>query len=525
VPLPRWPPRRFEGDVRGSRLQALGVAALGAVLIVGVSRATTQASQRADAAKPQFVDFEFAETPGTVCPGSSECWNTAVEPQIRADGDGAFYVSSENGFAEGTIAAKSIDRGRHYASLPSPNAVSETEELGFAPGGGDTDVAIAPEKNANGFYNVYVASLTLAEIDVSTSTDGGASWRLNPTAARVPGDDREWIAADGASKVCISYHDLVTFNVNVDCSDDAGATFTQHASAIDAKHAFLLQNNQIGNLAIDPDRHTIYQALTGIATPAEAGCGAVNTCKYHAVWIAVSTDGGLSFTDYPVHVGASAQVGFNHLFPNVAVDGAGNVYALWSDDHDVYYSFSTDSGITWSKPEQVNRGPVRTAIMPWAAAGDDGKLDVVYYGTSYADRTTPPDSYPRSAAWYVYFGQNLKATEKGGHFSQEQVSPVVHYGGVCESGISCSGNRDLFDDFGVAASPITGLASIAYTDDQYDDGVEGPPSPQCTPERTNTLRCDHTNIATQTAGPGIFGADDKGKDKKDKDKKDKDKKP
>jgi hypothetical protein len=65
---------------------------------------------------------------------------------------------------------------------------------------------------------------------------------------------------------------------------------------------------------------------------------------------------------------------------------------------------------------------------------------------------------------------------------------VNHRGGVCEEGVSCTGNRDLYDDFGVAASPRTGLASIVYSDDQ--------PS--------NTAGDDHTSIATQLSGPGIY---------------------
>ena len=457
-----------------------------------------------------FVNFELAATPpappGTVCPAST-CWNQAVEPAIRADATGAVYVSSENGLFGGTIAAKSTDGGLHYASLPSPNGVSSGNDTGFAPGGGDTDLATAPARNAAGFYNVYVASLSLADIDVSTSTDGGATWRLNPTGAQVAGDDREWIAADGASKVCISYHDLATFNVDVDCSDDAGLTFTQHAvpGAIDAAHAFLVQNNQIGNIAIDPASHVVYQILTGIASASETACGFAGTCKYHAVWMAVSTDDGRTFTDYPVFVGASDQVSYNHQFPNVTVDRAGTVYALFSDDDDVYYAFSTDQGRSWSAPIRVNRPPAATAIFPWAVAGDAGRLDVVYYGTSYHDASRTPDTFPSSATWFAYFAQNLRATDPHTHFTQVRATPVVHLGAVCESGIGCSGNRDLFDDFGVAASPVTGLASIAYTEDQYSNDTDDAPPPGCTPDRSNTIRCDRTAIATQVGGRPIFG--------------------
>jgi hypothetical protein len=489
--------------MRGLRLRgpAAGLFA-GVALVVCASGAEATPS-----AKPaRFVNFEFAGTPpapvGTVCPGSTDCVNRAVEPAIRADADGSFYVASENGLFKGTVAAKSTDGGLHYASLPSPNELSGGNAPGFAPGGGDADVAIAPARNAAGFYNVYVASLSLVNVSVSTSADGGASWSLNPHAAEIEGDDREWIAADGAGKVCISYHDFATFNVNVDCSFDAGATFTQHAlpGAIDAAHAFLLQNNQHGNLAIDPVSHVVYQPLAGIAGPHEIACGLTNACRFHALYMAVSTDGGLTFTDYPVYVGPSAQVGFNHMFPNVTIDRAGNVYLLWSDDESVYYALSTDHGRTWSAPVRVSQSPARTAIFPWAVAGDEGKLDVVYYGTSFDDGATPPDQYPPSAEWYAYFAQDLDATDLRSDFKQTRATPLVHLGGVCETGISCSGNRDLFDDFGVTANPLTGLASIAYTTDQFRPG--GPP--ECTPERNNTFECDHTGIATQTRGPGIF---------------------
>src|SRR5207237_9012057 len=115
-----------------------------------------------------------------------------------------------------------------------------------------------------------------------------------------------------------------------------------------------------------------------------------------------------------------------------------------------------------------------------------------------------PDNYPSSAAWYVYFAQNLQATTAGSLFSQQAATPVIHNGGVCESGVSCTGNRDLYDDFGVAASPTTGLASIVYSDDQYSNTPTEPAAPGCAPSASNTGSCDHTDVATQTSGPGIF---------------------
>ena len=353
----------------------------------------------------------------------------------------------------------------------------------MATGGGDTDLGVAPQANANGVHNVYVASLSLANVTVSTSQDAGQTWSKNVLSATIPGDDREWIAADQAANVCISYHDVVTFNIDVNCSFDAGATFTQLGSAIDVAHAFLLEDNSTGNLVIDPNSHIIYQVFSGIANATEA----LLPSGFHAVWIAVSNDGGRTFTDHAVYVNPDAAVSYGHQFINATVDQAGTVYVVYNDNHNLFYSFSKDAGQTWTGPVQINQPPSATAIMPWSVACAPGQLNVVWYGTAFFDGSTVPDNYPASAAWYVCFAQNLNAATVGSTFTQAAATPVIHYGGVCEGGISCTGNRDLFDDFGIAVSPATGFASITYSDDQP----------------VNTGRDDHTAIATQTAGPRI----------------------
>jgi hypothetical protein len=280
-------------------MRRLIVLGLGAVLALALSVGAVAAGSKT----ATFTNYSLAETTGTTCPGSSACSNIAAEPAIRADGAGRFFASSENGLGGGTVAFRSTDNGLHYTTLVSPNSLSQTSDTGFAPGGGDTDLAVAPVKNANGFYNVYVASLSLANVDVSTSTDGGATWTLIPVTTPETLDDREWIAADGAAKVCISYHDAPQ-GITVGCSQDAGATFAQFTSAIDVNHAFQIGENSIGNLAIDPTSHVVYQTYSAITTAAETACapqlGVVEgTCDYHGVYMAVSTDGGATFTDYP----------------------------------------------------------------------------------------------------------------------------------------------------------------------------------------------------------------------------------
>lgn len=488
---------------------------------------------------PSFTTFELGrfDVPGITCPGSTSCWNVNAEPQIRADPAGHFYASSEylprvaicsNGLdltnpqCGGTGAWKSSDNGLHYVTLQSPNTLTANCSAfpcttSFSPFGGDTDLATASRLNSNGFYNVYVVSLEratgpLLTVEESTSRDGGATWTINPTSIQAPLNDRPWVAADGANKVCVSSHNVATgFQILVSCSYDGGISFPQVANAFDAAHvALFTAETQIGNIAIDQNSHVIYQTFaSAVVNPAEL----LIPTNFHSVWVAVSIDGGVSFTDYPVYINPNVNVGYDHQFPQVSVDRAGNVYSVFTDDHNTYYSFSTDFGKDWSPPIQVNKAPANTAIFPWSSAGSAGKLDVVWYGTSFDGTATPsgcaqqpctPDNYPITAAWFVYFAQTQSALTTTPAFTQTAATNVIHFGGVCEAGVTCTGNRDLFDDFGVAASPTTGLASIVFSDDQYVGSAAEPPSPTCTPTQSNHGPCDHTDIATQTSGTGIF---------------------
>lgn len=412
--------------------------------------------------------------------------NTDAEPQIRSDADGNFYISSERGLGGGTDAWKSTDGGKTYTYLGQPNALSQTQNLGVAPGGGDTDVAVAPEKNADGFYNVYVASLSLANVDVSTSKDGGKSWATNYASASVPVDDREWIAADGRETVYISYHDIGTFNIDVNRSDDGGATFTKVGEAINPVSnpgvAGASNNNQIGNIAVDHNTGIVYQTFVAANGLTEN----LSSTPMHVVYMGVSRDGGKTFSDYTVYNGPSDK-SYAHQFPNVAVDQAGNVYSIFTDDQNIYYSYSTDQGKTWSPVKKVNQSPSFTSIEPWAVGGSDGRLGIVWYGTS---GSATDGAAAANNEWYVYYTLISNANTAVSKLNQTQASPVVHKAGVCEDGIGCgpNDNRDLYDDFGVAVNPMTGYVSIAYSYDQ--------PS--------NTYADSRTRYATQTSGPRLI---------------------
>ncbi len=485
-----------------------------------------------------FTTFELGrfDVSGTLCPGNTAtCWNVNGEPQIRADRAGNFYVTSEflprtvncsialdlvNPQCGGTGAWRSTDNGLHYVTLTSPNALSTGGTGGpqstLSPYGGDTDVAVGTKRNSNGFFNVYAVSLEratgpLLTVEESTSMYGGQTWSLNPTGATIPVDDRPWVAAEGVNKVCVNYQNTPTnFGLFVTCSEDGGNTFLQTASIFDQSHLtwFGPGNAYKGPLAIDPNNHLIYNVfLSAVGSESDVlPCATLCSNGQHSVWVAVSIDGGKSFTDYLVYNNPDVTASYSHQFPAITLDKAGNIYALYTDNHNTYYSFSTNFGKAWTGPIQINKAPSNTAIFPWGSAGSAGKLDVVWYGTDFFDGTTIPDNYPMSAAWYVYFAQSQNALTSTPTFTQVAATPVIHYGGVCEAGATCApgSNRDLFDDFGVAASPTTGLASIAFDNDQRTGTTAEPLSPTCTLDQNNKGGCERTDVATQTSGPGIF---------------------
>src|SRR5579884_3258879 len=111
-----------------------------------------------------------------------------------------------------------------------------------------------------------------------------------------------------------------SINIDVDCSFDAGKTFTQLGEAFDTNHVWLAQNNEIGNLVIDPTNHYIYQTFSGIANANEVTCSQQGTCGYHVVWVAVSTDGGKTFTDNMVYNNPDITVSYGHQFVNLSID-------------------------------------------------------------------------------------------------------------------------------------------------------------------------------------------------------------
>lgn len=440
----------------------LGAGAL-AVCSATVATAAPRAAVRH--AATGATTFSVGQLQATTV-GASGCGtNIAGEPSLHVSKAGLVELGSEDGLGGGselwTGPSTAAACGLTYDG--QPNGVGG---LGLA--GGDIDTAIAPVKDATGHYRIYVASLNLASINVATSTDDGKTFSQVPLQLGVPVDDREWIAAYGAATSLLTYHDAATNNIDVLRSDSGGGPYLQQGTAIPPTD-YKASNNELGNIVIDHNSPAAFTAYQSFVAPSKDP-GLLGSAPYDEAFVAVSNDGGKTWTDRPVPC-STGHGSLDHQFPNVSVAPDGSVVEAWSNDTQVFTARSTDKGATWTCSGAVSTG-LKQAVMPWVVAGATG-TDLVFYGT--ADAPGP------NQLWSAYFAQST-----GSGFGAPQLITTVHRGPVCEGGVGCTGGRQLLDDFAVDTDP-SGLAHIAYTHDAPDLGGTG----------------SYTGYAVQTGGTTI----------------------
>src|SRR5947207_4675286 len=382
------------------------------------------------------------------------------EPEIHVDNYGDIYVTAINGVPGGTDLWKSTDKGATFVYLGEPDGAQDkcsTLLQCAGLGGGDDSTDVSP-----GGY-LYVSSLWIGNVTVSTSMDGGTggtepgqAWQVNPAAASVIVDDRQWIAAYGPQTLNMTYRQAPgTGALFFNKSTDAGKTFGTPVLVRSG-------NSTEGNLVVDPYNGNLY--TTTIPSTA--------TNQIHLI---KSTDGGVTWTESTAY---TAPAGANpaHKFTVLAIDRGGNLHLVFGQSnadgsYHVYLMSSTDQGVTWLPAVQVDTGTGNTAyaVMPWVAAGSPGVVDITWLGGPQS-----PNVFPSS--WYVFFAQTTNALSGSPTFSQAQVTTKsIHDQDICFNGSACAanprqspGNRDLLEYYTITIDP-NGNANIAYPDSLTPD--------------------------------------------------------
>lgn len=412
-----------------------------------------------------------------------------VEPSVRVDTLGNVFPGAIRGVPAG------VDLWRVFAPygstdfeyLGQPDGTppiagvgpGQDNDPGIGLGGGDIDLASSCETNL-----LNVSSLALATTNNFRSADQGHHFDPTvPSSSTFTGVDRQWYDNDGPLTIYQSVHDVPAGNtIVVTRSIDGGLNWLPVSTNVinpaqpDAYAAALPLNNKGGNIVVDQHTHFLYDIYSAGGTPSDN----VNGNALNAVWIAVSKDQGLTWTDHLIFNTGSPTMRTDNVFPVVAVDDAGNLYAVWSeaDTTDAtlhpgtFMSYSTNQGTTWSAPVKVNPSSQQTTLFPWIDAAGDGGVDIVYYGTTSNVNDTP-------AVWNVFMSQSLAAHTGTPTFTPTQITGVngvnpIHEGNISTGGLQPTGSADrsLADLFQVAID-YHGLANISWTADWYNRANPG----------------------------------------------------
>jgi len=180
----------------------------------------------------------------------------------------------------------------------------------------------------------------------------------------------------------------------------------------------------------------------------------------------------------------------------MAIDRAGNLYVVWAQSTvdpasgnitsstQIYMAVSTNKGATWGAPVNVTAATptLLTNVFPWIAAGDSGRVDIVWYGTTTLGScpNQPCGSGGITGQWQVMMAQSLNTVVNGvpnptPTFATVLVSEIPnHYGAICTFGIGCTtgGDRGLLDFLSVNVG-LQGEANVVWADAVNQNLVSG----------------------------------------------------
>jgi hypothetical protein len=451
--------------------------------------------------------------PGTATftPNESLCLpagvGQAVEPSMIVDSQGTIYVESIRGVpggldlwrwyktadggpnADGTLPFKYEGQPDGCGIFP---ATTFCTTAGVAPGGGDGDLAVnSPDPANTHIPNLAVVSLSAAEVTGSHSTDRADSFASppNPATAGVPFDDRMWIdGVDDPSHVYMEYHDFgTTSQIFVQRSSDGGETYGVPSNVVTPALEPAVgppTGNIAGQVKVDrtscPSHGNVYQIFVGPDNPTD---NLQNSASFmNAAYVGVAsnvslTSPTLTFNDYKIFsCGAGSTcptgLGLGNLFPALAVDNFGYLYAAWSDNSNIYYSFSQHQGTNWSPAIKVTDNTPQAGksnVFPWIAANGNGHVAIAWYG---ADQSGNSNTVSATAThWNVYVAETVKGHSSAPGFTLALATDHSnHTGQISTGGFLGSSDRSLADFFQIAMDPGSRV-NIAYADNHAGKSV------------------------------------------------------
>ena len=404
----------------------VSVLAVAVGLVAGCGGGYTPSSTTTASAAPVSVQASgasaFPSGCGSAVPtGTTETFTpgSSVQPQIAAiPGANLVGVWEQDRWSglgtRGILASHSTDNGMTWSaaqtlpfSVCSGVSVAGVQYdrasdpwLTFA--GNGVVIASAIAFSANGFNGTGFTPNGLSAVLVSRSTDGGVTWSAphaviqdtNPSAsATLYFNDRDSITSDPTTGNAYLVWDRINSSPPGTTSEpawlaksaDGGATWGSAGILYDPGAGNEAFNNEI---VILPNG-TLLDFFTLVATLSFTS----------TLQVVSSTDQGAHWTTVPVTVADITSVGTTNpisggkpirdapMLAQVAADPAGgNVAAVWQQMFNgngafdgIALSVSTDGGMTWSAPKQINGVTSVGAIDPTVRYLPGGVIAVTYY--------------------------------------------------------------------------------------------------------------------------------------------------
>jgi hypothetical protein len=447
------------------------------------------------------------------------------EQGLRVDPSNAnrLYTSAPGSLSSDTSWIwHSLDGGKTFKWVVGATALEGKVTTCF--GGGDTETGV------DSAGHLYFADLTLANFSTSRSDDRGATFTCSNTGVPDAVVDRQWYAFDGdptnggsiyltndeVAQAPASCGSVTNFGQNVlvmyrSPLPGGGATAgIQFGPANKVSNPLGCDEGIMGNNEVSPVATTLGQP-TGVPgqfavlpTPVKHVFVIHDDALLNRILIGrcfpvafgppvpnVSDPSGLNCVDLPMaNLGSSNKTGGN--FPTMAIDKAGNLYAVWEQapinnsgqvigDTVLKYSFSTDQGNTWAAPIQIETtgspvGTLHNNVFAWTVAGDDGRVDIAWYGTPGVapNPSNGPDSCT-GCDWSLWMVQTLNGHAATPTFTAPILASehFIHRGSMYTLIGGQNGDRTLGDFLQLRMGP-NGEAEIGYADSNNVDEAFAP---------------------------------------------------
>jgi hypothetical protein len=516
------------------------------------------AELRAERLNPAPFNFPFASPPPPNSPSAipvtfgqptiAGIQGTGFEPDLRIDPSNmARLYASVPGALSSTDSWiwRSRDAGKTWKWVTASHP--KVGKPVACPGGGDTELAV------DSAGRLYFNDLTLANFSTSRSDDQGTTFMAcSPLSVPNTVVDRQWYAVDGdptalgpsgATANSLYLANNVVGQGAPQCPvSGAGNNVLvifrslpgpvaglQFGPAKAVTQTATCEEGIMGNIEVSPvatktdqaGQPTLGQAVNHVYIPHDdATFSKIRVGRCFPV--PTTTDpSGVLCSDHlvadldPTGNGSNVRTGAN--FPSLAIDNSGNLYVVWQQapvdaggnvgNVSLRYAYSTNEGTTWSNPITIPTPGLMNSVMTWAAAGDDGLVDITFYGTPAS--VTPPPYDPLACAasgaippptprggpdfvngvWSLYMVQTRNGHDPTGvvfaspalagehHNHRGTVASVI--GGLC-------GDRTGLGDFYQFRVGPQGEANIIYSDSNNSNGI------------------GHTMFVRQNGGPGLF---------------------